>query len=252
MLVLIKEINQKRQKVVKETDGEGREFGSGSLTVNVFDFDSHAGQGLVHLRYNREYFEKSKIVYKVRKLDVTSAELSAAGSSEDFSFHPLLIELYGTEFILVQGELEVRALYSIPSNDKVILIAYLKSSERTENVPTSQHLTDRVALLTGNIAVYVEKWDRLTKGKPVRVFTEKDVSQMAFDPNKRLLAFWDNEEKVLAVYEFTEEYLSLLPYSQHSLKDKFDGVGISNMQFFNGKNMILLVDSDSRGSVYEI
>ncbi|XP_065844679.1 uncharacterized protein [Oscarella lobularis] len=245
-------INQKRRQILRETK-RGIEFGSGQLTVEVFDFNPQSGQGRVDLRYNREYFENDKVEYQVRKLEVTSDELTRAGSDENYSFHPVLTDLRGAEFSLVK-EGEVRALYSIPNSNKVILIAYSESTGKAANAQSVGSLLKRtnVATSTGGVVVYVEQWDKLTKSKPLRTVTKKDIHRIAFDAEKRLLAFWDNYEKVIAIYEFTEMFLSLRHNSEHPLKDKYDCVDMLHMQFISGKRELLLVDSDFRGSVYDI
>ncbi|XP_065835804.1 uncharacterized protein [Oscarella lobularis] len=241
----LKSFEEEREQIVRVTS-EGREFGDGSLLLKIHEFASLAGK--FKLTYEKEYYEGAKIKFDVCKLDVPSSELAASSVNQTL-IHPVFSHLKGAEFSIVKNHLEVRALYSMPETNLMLLLAYLKPADENETRILPQKIEFYNS--TGGMIVFFGKWASLTKANVIKCIAHKNIYLTAFDAEKRLLALYDASERHIAIYEFSDYVFQLRSRSEHSMKDFFTGAEIVHMQIISERE-ILLVDSGSQASIYDV
>ena len=239
------------EKFLKET-GTSLEIGTGNkiLEVSQFSLQPIEQQPLalqafgndVRLSYRRWLMEDT-IEYAVFRLEVTSDEKTAASTDPNYTFHPLFKDKSIAKMSAQNDDVEVKALYTTPYEDKLILVAYEERPNEMEKTEKESDSND------SDVVVYVGRWKNLTSNELKR-FKKKRVDLVAFDAKTRLLALCDNDDKQLVIYEFTE-YLMLL---KHCSETSFaDGcIKVLHMQFISGKRKILLVGSNGKGRIYNI
>ena len=241
----IRESLYKLEESLRETT-TSIEIGTGETNLEVTRFSMDSVVRTVSMLFKK--FREEETKYKVFRLDVKINEKIGAGADPNYTFHPLFSAVNKAEMSVqnydsCRGDIEVKAVYSTSYQDKLILVAYFK--------PSGVERDEQEMRTNGDVIVYVGTWRNLTKTEMKR-FRNIRVNLVAFDAKTQLLALSDTYEEKVTVLKFKELLLGLGNHGEISLKKSPIGKDLLHMKFINGKGKILLVGSNSKGSICEI
>eukprot|EP00118_Oscarella_pearsei_P023535 m.282814 g.282814 ORF g.282814 m.282814 type:complete len:2438 (+) comp40663_c0_seq4:515-7828(+) len=200
-------------------------FGKGDLTLTVLEFFQTGPD--IKLNYQMEVYGKEEVEYKVHKLELKNNRTRPAVMR-------LTPRLNGTHLKINKSSV-LRALYSISRKNKMIVLVY--SKKETEN---EQEKTD----------IYVGDWLKLTKN-PTKTIFNKDIKTSAFDEETRQLVFFDNDHRLLALYQFSEYFGTLSEAFDEVVNLQQGQEEVAEMHFVSGKQ-VLLVSRKGRGVIYDL
>eukprot|EP00118_Oscarella_pearsei_P019907 m.214194 g.214194 ORF g.214194 m.214194 type:complete len:2677 (+) comp39806_c0_seq19:846-8876(+) len=241
---LLNDYEQKKEDLIGEqsfatkSSTEGIFFGKGALEVRVNRFQIRGQNVHASLKFQRKM---NMVSYSVEQMQVTQEDI-ALGRKENLQIRPMFRHIRSSNVRLNKDGVDVRAIYFLQKQKKVLLLTYERPLfERDERDKEN----------VGNTNVYFNGWNNLTTTtKVLKKFYNKNILLSAFDPEKRLLALWDSNEKNVAIYEFTETLFTLEVKIECLVP--LNDFEVLHMNFLHGKEQILFVQSNWKGVVFNI
>ena len=228
------DLNSNSLEAYRKSLRDGIDVNSSQFNFRVQSFKMEGKQ--LTLSYKEEYLEREEIAYDVFQLQVNKKTLEQMRKGTQISVSPNLRLIEGTYVRVKKDDEQLRGLYWIQRAKKVIALVYSE---------------DEKVLL-----VYVGNWQRLTKSN-MRQFP-RDCDAHAFDAERRLLVLSNNADKIIALFQFTENYTGLIRCSCYS-QCQLDLPGlcppsfvVKQLSIFEGEDELLLVGSTLQGYVYDM